>query len=230
MYFSKFHVLTWEIFVAWTYSRQRNSCAEGCWQVYENMIVKKIILSNMLPLCTLTGLAPVMSSSSRTGMCGALLWPGWTCGSGEPAPYTPNPGPWDLLKFPCTHPTLTPQRAGENGSSGQADTKATITAPTQPLFPEENSSDRLSGEWTEAAAPHIHHQAWQGVPTKVDFYEVQFWQPCLVLECSFVGEEKSAFVYLVSFYCYGRDNIAIIISKVQSQKRANSRLQYIKKW
>lgn len=88
----------------------------------------------MLPLCPLTGLAPVMSSSSRTGMCGALLWLGWTCGSGEPAPYTPNPGPWDLLKFPCTHPTLTPQRAGENGSSGQAATKATTTAPIQPLF------------------------------------------------------------------------------------------------
>lgn len=71
---------------------------------------------------------------------------------------------------------------------------------------------------------------WQGVPTKVDFYEVQFWQPCLVLECSFVGEERSAFFYLVSFYCYRRDNIATIISKVQSHKAANSRLQYINKW
>lgn len=162
-------------------------------------------------------------------MCRALLRLGWTSCPEEPAPYTPNPGPWDLLKFPCTHPTLT-QTAGENGSSGQAATKATTTVLIQPLFSEENASDRLSDGRTETAAPLIHHQSDKTSPQRLIFYEVQFWQPCLVLEYSLVGEEKSAFVYLVSFYCYGRDNIATIISKVQSHKRANSRLQYINKW
>lgn len=88
----------------------------------------------------------------------------------------------------------------------------------------------------------VNEQIWQrqllhlstirltGVPSEVDFYEVHFWESCLVLECSFVGEEMSAFVCLVSFYCYRRDNITTIISKIQSHKRANSRLQYINKW
>lgn len=188
----------------------------------------------MLPLCRLTGLGPLISSSSKTGMCGAPLWLGWTYGSGGASSTLHTKfrvlGPAEV---PCTHPTLTPQTSGQSDSSGQAAAKAMTTAHIQPLFFWELLIWRAvrwmnrSGRDSCSTYPP---SGWQGVPTKVDFYEVQFWQPCLVLECSFVGEERSAFLYIVSFYCYRRDNIATIISKVQSHKTANSRLQYINKW
>lgn len=117
--------------------------------------------------------------------------------------------------------------------AAQAATKATTAAHIQPLFFWELliwQAVRWMNRSSRDSCSTYPPSGWQGVPTKVDFYEVQFWQPCLVFECSFVGEEKSAFVCLVSFYCYRRDNIATIMSKVQSHKRANSRLQYINKW
>lgn len=178
----------------------------------------------MLPLCTLTGLGPITSSSSKAGMCRALLSLGWTYGS----PHTPNPGRWDLLKsphLPSNSWRKWQPRTGCHQSDDHSSHSATFLWELL-IWQAVRWMNRSSRDSCSIYPP----SGWQGVPTKVDFYEVQFWQPCLVLECSFVGEEKSAFVCLVSFYCYRRDNIATIISKVQSHKRANSRLQYINKW
>lgn len=71
---------------------------------------------------------------------------------------------------PAEVPMHTPhmQRAGGNGSSGQAATKATTTAPIQSLFSEKNS-ENLSGECTETAASLIHHQADKGSPQRLIF-------------------------------------------------------------
>lgn len=184
----------------------------------------------MLSLCTLTGLGPIMSSSSKTGMSRSLLWLGWTYGSGGASTLHIKSRAVGPAEFPCTHPTLTPPTAGENGSSGchRSDDHSSHS----PTFFWELliwQAVRWMNRSSRDSCSTYPPSGWQRVPTKEDFYEVQFWQPCLVLECSFVGEEKSAFVCLVSFYCYRRDNIATIISKVQSHKRANSRLQYINK-
>lgn len=187
----------------------------------------------MLPLCRLTGLGPLTSSSSKTGMCRALLWLGWTYGSGGASTLHTTFGVLGPAEVPCTHPTLTRSniwtkwqlRTGCCQSDDHSSLSATFF--WELLIWRAVRWMNRSGRDSCSTYPP---SGWQGVPTKVDFYEVQFWQPCLVLECSFVGEEKSAFLYIVSFYCYRRDNIATIISKVQSHKAANSRLQYINKW
>lgn len=180
----------------------------------------------MLHLYTLTGLGTILSSSGKTGTCKALFWLGWTHGSGSQHPTHKMQGHWHLLKFSCTHFTLTPETAGENSSSGHQS-----AAHIQWLFSENSSSDCQVNEQIQQRqlllSPTIRltRSPLKGWFLWSTFLTAMF-SPWMVL----CGREKSAFVHSVSFYCYRRDNIATIISKVQSHKRANSRLKYINKW
>lgn len=187
----------------------------------------------MLHLCTLTGLGPITSSSSKSGMCRALLWLGWTYSSGGASTLHTKPRALGPAQVPMhtahTYPSNSWRkwqlRAGCHNQSNDHSSHSATFFWELLIWQAVRWMNRSSRDSCSTYPP----SGWQGVPTKVDFYEVQCCWPCLALECSFVGEEKSAFVYLI-FYCYRRGNIATIISKVQSHKTANSRSQYVNKW
>lgn len=154
----------------------------------------------MLPLCTLTGLGPVMSSSSKTGMCRALLWLGWTYGSGGASTLHTKSralGPAEVpMHIPQTYPSISWRKWQLRTSCHQSDDCSSHSATFfwELLFWQ---AVRWMNRSSRDSCSTYPPSGWQGVPTKVDFYEVQFWQPCLVLECSFVGKISLCLPYLL---------------------------------
>lgn len=170
-------------------------------------------------------------SSGKNVACRALLWLGWTycCGgAGTPCqhPKTRAAGP---AGPPCTYPTLIPQVAGENGSSGQVATTKAITADhIQSLFLEHSSSAGLPADWvaSAAAAPHwSSDQADKVSPHRLVLRKFNSDNHVESLNVHLWETRSQPFSSLIPFTATGK----ITLRSFLSCKIAYSRLQWINK-
>lgn len=182
---------------------------------------------NTLPWRMLTGARSIRSSSSKTGMCRALLWLDWSHRSwGAGTLRTPSP-----VGIPHVYPSTSwgKRRLGK-GCCNRAITAAHV----QPPLPEHSSSAGYGwmNSFGRERCSSYPPSGWQGGPHEGWF----LWSAILtimfspwMLICG-RGTASRALACLLLLlqereHCYARFPTSRFDIKVQSRKIANSRLQ-----
>lgn len=153
--------------------------------------------------------------TDRTGSHTVFQWQDWDVQGSvltwldpwlrEPAPHTQNPGHWHLLWSSHAHTSHLPLKELEKTAA--QDRLAPKWWPQLTFSHFFLRTPHLTVRWMnrssrDSCSTHPPSD-WQGVPSKVDFYEVHFWQPYLVLESSFVGEKSQPLSILSPFTATG---------------------------